>query len=131
MMSAVMADNSVPLISPRYKFTISASGAALSAGTPRPSRHQNPSDTHAARVDIPMVGSPMISGTEACGLQVRDPQDKHPPHPQCEALGNNRTEHVRVSARPHIEIPHTVVRMLMHQYRACTLRGNHVGLRRD
>jgi hypothetical protein len=37
-----------------------------------------------------------------------------------EARGNNRTEHVCVSARPHIEIPHTVVRMLMHQYSACT-----------
>jgi hypothetical protein len=58
----------------------------------------------------------MINGTEACGLQARAPQDKHPPHLQCEARGNNRTEHVRVSARPRIEIPHTVIRMLMHQY---------------
>ncbi len=58
----------------------------------------------------------MISGTEACGLQARAPQDKHPPHLQCEARGNNRTEHVRVSARPRIEIPHTVITMLMHQY---------------
>jgi hypothetical protein len=62
----------------------------------------------------------MINGTEACGLQARAPQDKHPPHPQCEARGNNRTEPVRVNARPRIEISHTVVRMLMHQYSSCT-----------
>ena len=60
----------------------------------------------------------MISGTEARGLQAHDPQDQYPPHLPCEARGNNRTTHVRVSARPHIEIPHTVVRMLMHQYSA-------------
>jgi hypothetical protein len=47
----------------------------------------------------------MISGTEARGLQARDPQDKHPPHPQCEARGNNHTEHVCVSARPHTRYP--------------------------
>ena len=72
----------------------------------------------------------MISGTEACGLQARDPQDKHPPHPQCEARGNNRTEHVRVSARPHIEIPHTVVRMLMHQYSAYTYWDRLIAVKR-
>jgi len=47
----------------------------------------------------------MTSGMEAHGVQVRNPSDE-PPQPQYEAHGKNHTEHVCVSTRPPIAIPH-------------------------
>jgi hypothetical protein len=48
MVSTVMAENRVPLISPRYKLTIGTSGEALSTRTPSPSRHPSQINIQAA-----------------------------------------------------------------------------------
>src|SRR5712691_13018696 len=88
IVSAVMAENSVPLISPRYKFTIGTSGEALSARTPSPSRPPSQINTQAAQADLPIIRPLLTSGTETCGLQAGHLQDELPPQPQCEAHGN-------------------------------------------
>src|SRR6266851_756278 len=54
IVSAVIAENRVPLISPRYKFTIATSGAAFSARTPSASRHPSQINAQAAQADLPL-----------------------------------------------------------------------------
>src|SRR6266851_3453416 len=102
IVSAVMAENSVPLISPRYKFTIGTSGEALSARTPSPSRHPSQINTQAAQADLPIVGSLLTRGLQAGHLQ-----DDPPPQPQREAYGNDGIEHLCVRLCLHITIPHS------------------------
>src|SRR5439155_19071885 len=107
IVSAVMGENSVPLISPRYKFTIGISGEALSARMPSPSRHPSQINTQAAQADLPIVGSLLTRGTKTRGLQAGHPQDEPSPQPQREAHGNDGIEPLCVCTCLHITIPHS------------------------